>query len=48
MILIQLHALESGTTSNELVRELGLVVIATRAVDLLVSVFCVVKAEHLD
>ena len=34
----ELHALEGSTASNEFVGEFGLVVIATAAVDLLVSV----------
>ncbi len=42
MVFEQLHALESSSTANELVGEFGLVVIATAAVDFLVSVLSVV------
>jgi hypothetical protein len=38
VILEQLHALEGSTAGNDFVGELGLVVIATVAIDLLVVV----------
>jgi hypothetical protein len=38
----ELHALESGTTSNDFVREFSLVVIATAAIHFLVGILSVV------
>lgn len=42
MVLEELHALKGSSTTNELMRELGLVVIATLAIDLLVRLLSVV------
>ena len=42
MVLEELHALESSTTCDELVAELGLVVVASAAVHFLVGVLSLV------
>ena len=38
MILVELHAFESGSARDEFVGELGLVVVATVAINLLVGI----------
>ena len=48
MILPQLHALESSSTANQFMAELGLVLVAALAVDLLVGVFGVVCGENVS
>jgi len=46
MVLPLLHSFEGCGTGNEFVRELGLVFVAARAVDLLVGITSFIEAEH--
>ena len=45
MVLEQLHALKGSSTADEFMGELGLVVIATLAIDLLVRFLSVVYIQ---